>query len=88
MAAARSPALESAPAVITTAPSPKGPGCSTGGLHPEQEPPYCPVFSRLPPVPGGVPDPGLLPLVPWDLGPVLLESRSWAMQPPRSGAAA
>ena len=36
---------------------------------------------RPPPVPRGVQDPGLHPLVPWDLGPVLLELHSRPCSP-------
>ena len=57
---ASSPALESAPAVTPTAPSPQGPGCSRGGgccpaqlgATQWQERLHCPMSSQPPPVPG------------------------------------
>ena len=59
--AASSPALESAPAVTTAAPSPQGPGCSGGrgcrsaqlGAARQQEHPCCPGPSWPPPVSEG-----------------------------------
>ena len=39
-----------------------------------QEHPCCPVSSQPPPVPRGVPDPGLCPPAPWAPGPAPLES--------------
>ena len=61
LAVASSPAVESAPAVTTTALSLQRPGCSPGGVRRSaqlgpalrQELPRCPVSSLPPPVPGG-----------------------------------
>ena len=87
MAAAGSPALESAPAVATSAPSLQGPGCSGGravDLHnldpPGQEhPPLLGLGLCLSRVEARS---WAVPLVPWALGPALLESALGALGPP------
>ena len=87
---ASSPALESAPAVTTTGPSPQGPGCSGAGdadlhslgVHVGRGVLSVLCLPGLRLSPGGVQDPGQCPPAPWDLGPVPLESRSWGPEPP------
>ena len=92
LAAARSPALDSAPAVTTTAPSAHWPGCSgVGGadLHSSGAPCDRGVLAVLCPprlhLSWGRQDPGLCPPAPCHPGPVLLESRSWARAPGGTG---
>ena len=94
VAAASSPALESARGVTTAAPSPQGPGCSGGGAlicsaqaAQRQECPRHPLHCWLVPVPRGVPDPGLCPPAPRAPRPALLESLPRAAEPPPRGAA-
>ena len=87
MAVASSPALESAPALITAAPSLQGPGCSRGrgaDLHSSGLPAarasflavLCPPSLRL-----SRGERRILGCVPCALG-------SWAPQPPPQGASA
>ena len=90
LVAASSPALESAPAVTPTATRPQGPGCSGGGgsdMHSSGPAGSRSVLTVLSPPglclsPGGAPDLGLCPPLPWAPGPAPLESRSRVAQPP------
>ena len=82
MAAASSPALESAPAVTTGAPSLQGPGCSWGGaadLHSLGRLGRSVLAVLGPPglcLSQGEAGSWAVSLAPWALGPALLDSRS------------